>query len=69
MMSGFALLSFSQDNLGFTSADKNKELVIATTGSIKMDRSFANTSFKTVSIDPDENASLLTLHPKGYSLC
>jgi membrane-bound lytic murein transglycosylase D len=65
MMSGFALLSFSQDNLGFTSADKNKELVIATNGSIKMDRSFANTSFKTVSIDPDENASLLTLHPRA----
>lgn len=54
---------FSQDNISMDTADANKELVIATNGGRKMDHSLSNASFRTVTVDPDENASLLTLHP------
>jgi len=65
MVMGLTLQSFSQDNAGFELADKNKELVVSTPGGAKMDHSLTNASFRTVSIDPDDNASLLTLHPRA----
>ena len=57
--------AFSQDNAGFELADKNKELVVSASGGVKMDHSLSNASFRTVTVDPDENASLLTLHPRA----
>lgn len=63
IMLGLGLASFGQDGTGAT--DAAKELVIATPGGIKMDHSLSNASFKAVTIDPDQNASLLTLHPRA----
>lgn len=60
---GFGLASFGQDNPDAT--DANKELVIATPGGRKMDQSFSSASFKVNTVDPGENASLLTLHPRA----
>jgi membrane-bound lytic murein transglycosylase D len=65
MMSCLVGQGFSQDNGGFELAGKNKELVISTPGGVKMDHSLTNASFRTVTVDPDENASLLTLHPRA----
>jgi membrane-bound lytic murein transglycosylase D len=56
---------FSQDNISMDTTDANKELVIATNGGRKMDHSLSNASFRTVTVDPDDNASLLTLHPRA----
>jgi membrane-bound lytic murein transglycosylase D len=61
-----ALTGLCQDQQGMDTSDANKELVIsAQLAGTKMDHSLTNASFRTVSIDPDENASLLTLHPRA----
>lgn len=63
---GASLTGFGQDQLGTDTNDANKELVIAApVAGMKMDHSLTNASFRTVKIDPDENASLLTLHPRA----
>lgn len=61
-----SLTGFGQDQPVADNQDANKELVIAApVAAMRMDHSLTNAAFRTVKIDPENNASLLTLHPRA----